>query len=168
LKRRIKVDLKAQKLTLIEREATLVQYPISTGLNGAGEASGSGCTPRGLHVVRIKIGEGLPVNSVFVGRRPTGEIYSEALSAKYPERDWILTRIFWLSGRVSGVNRGGSKDTLRRFIYIHGCPDNESMGVPRSHGCIRMRNADLIELFDLVDPGIEVDIISTITARRSW
>lgn len=158
LTRRIQVDLQTQQLRLIDGENRILRFPVSTAMNGPGEESGSGCTPRGLHVIRIKIGEGLPLYAVFKGRRPTGEIYNEALSAIYPERDWILTRILWLSGRQRGVNRGGSTDTLRRFIYIHGCPDSEPMGVPRSHGCIRMRNGDLIELFDKVESGMEVDI----------
>lgn len=156
--RRIEVDLKAQLLTLAEDERTISRFPISTALNGAGEERGSGCTPRGLHVIRIKIGDGLPLHTVFKGRRPTGEIYNETLAAKYPERDWILTRILWLSGKQRGVNRGGLKDTLRRFIYIHGCPDSEPIGEPRSHGCIRMRNGDVIELFEQVEPGTEVEI----------
>ena len=119
---------------------------------------GSGCTPRGLHTIRIKIGEGLPLNSVYKGRRPTGEIYSESLAKRHPDRDWILTRILWLSGKQHGFNRGGLQDTLRRYIYIHGCPESEPMGEPRSHGCIRMRNTDLIELFDRVEAGTEVNI----------
>jgi len=158
LTRRIEVDLKAQRLILFDGERRILQFSVSTALNGAGEEWGSGCTPRGLHSIRIKIGEGLPLNSVFIGRRPTGEIYNEALAASYPQRDWILTRILWLGGKRPGVNRGGSKDTLRRYIYIHGCPDSEPMGEPRSHGCIRMRNEDLIELFTKVEAGIEVDI----------
>ena len=158
MKRRIEVDLAAQRLSLIDGNERISQFPVSTALNGAGEARGSGCTPRGLHAIRIKIGEGLPLNSVLVGRRPTGEIYSAELSARHPDRDWILTRILWLSGREPGINRGGSKDTLRRYIYIHGCPDSEPMGEPRSHGCIRMRNHDLIELFDRVEAGVEVAI----------
>lgn len=156
--RRIEVDLKTQRLTLIDGGYGISEFPVSTALNGAGEKWGSGCTPRGLHRIRIKIGEGLPLYSVFSGRRPTGEIYSEALAARYPERDWILTRILWLGGRQRGVNRGGSQDTLRRYIYIHGCPDSEPMGEPRSHGCIRMRNEDLIKLFDKVETGTDVDI----------
>lgn len=156
--RRIEVDLKAQRLTLIEGKKPLLQFPVSTAGNGAGEEMGSGCTPRGLHTIRIKIGEGLPLNSVYRGRRPTGEIYSEALSERHPDRDWILTRILWLSGKQRGFNRGGSQDTLRRYIYIHGSPDSEPMGEPRSHGCIRMRSADLVELFDRVETGTEVNI----------
>lgn len=154
----IEIDLAAQRLLLIEGDHSILEFPVSTALNGAGEESGSGCTPRGLHKIRIKIGDGLPLNSVFLGRRPTGEIYSEALSAQFPQRDWILTRILWLTGTQSGINRGGSKDTLRRYIYIHGCPDSEPMGEPRSHGCIRMRNTDIVELYEKIAAGTQVYI----------
>lgn len=157
-RRRIEIDLNAQRLSLIEEGTAIAQYPVSTALNGAGEESGSGCTPRGLHRIRIKIGDGLALNSVFRGRRPTGEIYSEELSDRFPGRDWILTRILWLTGLESGINRGGSKDTMHRYIYIHGCPDSEPMGEPRSHGCIRMRNIDIVDVFDKVAAGTEVYI----------
>ena len=133
-------------------------YPISTALNGPGERKNSGCTPRGDHYIRAKIGTGLPVDAVFVGRRHTGEIYSSSLATKFPDRDWILTRILWLSGLEVGVNRLADCDTMQRYIYIHGTPDTEPMGVPLSHGCIRMRNADLIELFDQVGAGTTVHI----------
>ena len=135
-----------------------ISYEVSTALNGAGEANGSGCTPRGEHLIRAKIGAGMPMNAVFVGRRFTGEIYSEALAEQYPTRDWILTRILWLSGLQKGVNRLGCVDTMRRYIYIHGTPDSEPMGVPVSHGCIRMRNRDIIELFDKVPVGTRLVI----------
>ncbi|OEY68039.1 L,D-transpeptidase [Marinobacter sp. X15-166B] len=131
-------------------------YPVSTALNGAGERADSGCTPRGRHYIRAAIGAGLPANTVFVGRRPTGELYTPQLAAQFPGRDWILSRILWLCGLESGRNRGAGVDSFRRFIYIHGTPDSEPMGVPRSHGCVRMRNADLIELFGLIAPGTRV------------
>jgi lipoprotein-anchoring transpeptidase ErfK/SrfK len=149
----IRIDLDGQRLTLFEGREAIAHWPVSTALSGPGERADSGCTPRGEHRVRIKIGGGLPVNTVFVGRRPSGEIYDAALGDRYPERDWILTRILWLTGTESGFNRGGKSDTLRRYIYIHGCPDSEPMGVPGSHGCIRMHNADIIELFERVDAG---------------
>src|SRR5690606_20033273 len=114
------------------------------------------CTPRGRHVVRARIGAGAPAGAVFRGRRPTGEVWSPELAARYPGRDWILSRILWLSGREPGFNRLGGVDSMRRYIYIHGTPDDQPMGVPLSHGCVRMRNADVIELFDLVPPGTEV------------
>jgi lipoprotein-anchoring transpeptidase ErfK/SrfK len=135
-----------------------MHYRISSARNGPGELSGSNCTPRGAHIVRAKIGQGLPLNSVFVGRRPTGEVYSEELAARFPGRDWILTRILWLSGCEVGRNRLGTVDTMRRYIYVHGSPESVPMGVPASIGCIRMRNADILELFDRVPPRTPVFI----------
>lgn len=152
----VRIDLDRQRLRVFEGNRCIAEWPVSTGVKGAGERLGSGCTPRGLHRVRIKIGSGCPTNSVFVGRRPSGEIYDAELGARCPDRDWILSRIIWLTGTRTGDNRSGDCDTLRRFIYIHGCPDSEPMGVPLSHGCIRMRNADVIELFDLIDAGTRV------------
>ncbi|MCO6059362.1 L,D-transpeptidase [Pseudomonas sp. MOB-449] len=123
---------------------------VSTALNGAGETSGSNCTPCGLHQVRARIGEGLPLGAVLRGRRWTGEVWDAELHERFPGRDWILSRILWLSGREPGRNRLGSVDSFRRYIYLHGTPDSEPMGVPRSHGCIRLRNVDVLELFDRV------------------
>jgi lipoprotein-anchoring transpeptidase ErfK/SrfK len=156
---RIEVSLSAQALTLRgERGERLARYPVSTATNGAGELRGSHCTPRGRHVIRAKIGAGQPVNTVFVGRRPTGEIWTPGLAAQHPNRDWILTRILWLSGCEVGFNRLGDVDTMRRYVYIHGAPDSVPMGIPGSMGCIRMRNTDVIELFDAVSPGTAVMI----------
>jgi hypothetical protein len=152
----LKIDVAEQTLTLFERGRRVASYPVSTAANGCGQHHGSGCTPLGRHRIRIKIGAGCPENAVFVGRRHTGEVYTPELAARYPRRDWILSRLLWLTGLESGRNRGGEVDTLRRFIYIHGCPDSEPMGIPASHGCIRMRNADLIELFDRVEIGTPV------------
>ena len=156
----IQVDIARQVLTLFDGDRPIAQWPVSTALNGPGELRDSGCTPRGEHRVRIKIGTGCPRNSVFVGRRPTGEIHDAELAARHPQRDWILTRILWLTGCETGRNRGGECDTLRRYIYIHGCPDSEPVGVPGSHGCIRMRNADLLDLFDRVAVGTRVVIVT--------
>ena len=154
----IRIDISNQTLVLLDNDKLLKQYAVSTGLNGAGEEANSNCTPRGRHVVRAKIGSGAAVNTVFVRRRPTGEIYTSALDAAQPGRDWILTRILWLSGCEPGFNRLGSCDTMRRYIYIHGTPDSRKLGVPASHGCINMRNADLLELFELVSVGTLVHI----------
>ncbi len=151
MKVRIEVSLKQQRLTLYDGAGQVLQtYPVSTAARGAGETRGSYCTPRGRHIVRAKIGAGQPENAVFVARRATGEIYSARLAEQFPERDWILTRILWLSGCEPGRNRLGQVDTMRRYVYIHGCPDSSPLGRPGSRGCIRMRNADLIELFELV------------------
>lgn len=157
---RIAVHLDRQRLELIdERETRIASYAVSTARNGPGERYGSECTPRGLHVVRAKIGTDVSPNTVFVRRRPTGEIWTPELAAAHPGRDWMLTRILWLSGRENGFNRGNNVDSLRRKIYIHGAGDDDSLGAPSSHGCVRMRNVDVIELYERVPVGTEVDII---------
>jgi lipoprotein-anchoring transpeptidase ErfK/SrfK len=156
---RIEIIIKSQYLDVINNDqVTIKSYQISSAKNGVGQGQGSFCTPLGKHVIRAKIGEGQPVNTVFIRRRPTGEIYSPSLGVKYPDRDWILTRIFWLSGCEPGFNRLGTVDTMRRYIYIHGSPDSIDIGKPGSIGCIRMLNNDLLELFDLIDVGTEVNI----------
>jgi lipoprotein-anchoring transpeptidase ErfK/SrfK len=153
------LSLAHQELRLLDdRGETLSVYRVSTATNGPGERNGSECTPRGAHRIRAKIGTGCPVNTVFRGRRPTGEIYGPALRRRYPHRDWILTRILWLSGLEPGFNRLGDVDTMRRFIYIHGAPEEDLMGVPSSHGCVKMRNHDVLELFDRIPPGTPVNI----------
>ena len=155
----IAISIADQTLTLSDASgAQIKQYSVSTAANGPGELKGSNCTPRGHHIIRAKIGAGVAENTVFVGRRPTGEIYSPALREKFPERDWILTRILWLSGCEVGFNRLGNVDTMRRYIYIHGSPDSVPMGTPGSIGCVRMRNNELVDLFDRVDIGGEVYI----------
>ena len=131
----------------------LMDVSVATAKNGVGQQFGSECTPLGEHRIRAKIGANQAVNTVFIGRRPTGEIYSSELNERYPNRDWILTRILWLCGNQTGFNRGGSVDTQRRYVYIHGAPDSHEMGVPSSHGCIKMRNSDMIALFDQVTLG---------------
>jgi lipoprotein-anchoring transpeptidase ErfK/SrfK len=155
---RILIGLTTQSLVLIEQGPDQKRYPVSTARLGAGERRDSGRTPRGRHIVRAKIGAGLPLGAVLVGRRPTGEIWTPKLAERFPERDWILSRILWLSGREVGYNRLGPVDSMRRYIYIHGTPESEPMGEPASHGCIRMRNADVIELFERVQVGTPVDI----------
>lgn len=154
----LEISLPEQHCRLWQDDNCVFSAPVSTALKGAGEANGSGCTPRGWHQIRARIGQGQPLNSVFVGRRPTGEIYNPKLAKDFPERDWILTRILWLSGLEIGKNRLGNVDTMRRYIYIHGCPDSAPMGQPLSHGCIRMHNQDLLTLFDRVKPGLKVRI----------
>ena len=156
---RIAIHIATQTLELSDDAGVLIRrYIVSTALNGPGERSGSYCTPRGEHIIRARIGGGFPANTVFIRRRPTGEVWSPDLAAAHPERDWILSRILWLSGREPGFNRWREVDSMRRYIYIHGTPDTEPMGVPGSIGCIRMRNTDVIELFDLVRSGTTVFI----------
>ena len=147
----IDIDVEKQQLTLLQGEEIIACYDVSTAKNGVGQQNGSECTPLGKHLIRAKIGAGAKENSVFIGRRESGEIFNEEMQRNNPERDWILTRILWLSGLEKGKNRGGEVDTMRRYIYIHGCPDNDSFLSPSSHGCVKMRNKDIIELFNKVD-----------------
>ena len=156
---KIDISIASQTLRLLNDSGqTLETYLISSGAKGVGEQMGSFQTPRGQHRIRAKIGDGLPLGAVMRGRRPTGEICTTALMAAQPHRDWILTRILWLCGEEPGKNRGGLVDTMRRYIYIHGTPDTVSLGVPGSHGCIRMRNTDMVDLFDRVPVGTPVMI----------
>lgn len=155
----IEISIPAQTLTLFDDNGGQVtRYAVSTAANGVGCLKNSGCTPLGAHIIRAKIGGGAAANTVFVGRRATGEIFTPDLKLQFPDRDWILTRILWLSGTEPGKNRLGNVDTMQRYIYIHGTPDATELGVPGSHGCVRMRNADLVELFDRVPVGTTVNI----------
>jgi L,D-transpeptidase YbiS len=155
---KLEVCISTQKMYVFNNGRVSREYLISTGKNGAGEIQGSEQTPRGLHVIRARIGANCPVNTVFVGRRPTGEIYAPELRAKFPDRDWILTRICWLSGLEVSRNRLGNVDTMRRYIYLHGAPDDVLMGIPGSRGCVRMRNDDIIELFAQIAVGTQIYI----------
>ena len=157
---RIEISIQQQALTLFDHFGGVkAKYPVSTAANGVGCEKDSGCTPLGTHIIRAKIGAGAAPNAVFVGRRATGEICTPELMLQYPNRDWILTRILWLSGTELGFNRLGNVDTMQRYIYIHGTPDSTDIRKIGSHGCIRMRNADVIALFDLVDTGTPVSIL---------
>ena len=156
---KLEIDLGRQEMAVRNASGALLRrYAVSTSKHGGGEQNGSFCTPRGAHVIRARIGAGQPVNSVFVRRRPTGEIWTPDLYARFPGRDWILTRILWLSGREPGRNRWGPVDTMRRYIYIHGTHEFAELGKPGSIGCVRMASGDILELFDLAPPGTAVEI----------
>jgi hypothetical protein len=154
----IEINIKEQSLKLFDGDELVKQYSISTASNGAGELMDSECTPRGLHIISEKIGAGYAPDTVFVSREPTGELYTPDLRKQFPDRDWILTRILWLSGTEPGCNQGGDVDSHDRYIYIHGSPDDVEIGKPGSRGCIRMRNEDVMELFDQVEEGTPVHI----------
>ncbi len=155
---RVDISIPNQRLRLTQAGGITTEWPISTAAKGVGQQSGSECTPQGRHQIRARIGHGLPLGAVLVGRRWTGEVWTPELEARFPGRDWILTRIMWLSGLEPGKNRLGNVDTMRRYIYIHGCPDTTPMGIVGSHGCVRMRNIDVVSLFDQVAAGTEVVI----------
>ncbi|MBU3848142.1 MAG: L,D-transpeptidase [Candidatus Acinetobacter avistercoris] len=144
------IDLASQTLSLPKKNKL---YSISSGLNGIGEEENSGKTPRGWHKIEKKIGGEMPLNAVFKGRQWTGEIYDAELGQSHPERDWILSRILWLSGLEVGFNQGEGCDTFNRYIYIHGTPESEPMGIAKSHGCIRMHNAEVQEIYELLNEG---------------
>lgn len=154
----LEIDLSRRRLLLWNEGCTLSECSVSTGANGVGEIKGSGCTPRGPHVIRAKVGAGQPSGAVLVRRRPTGEIWTPQLHAQFPGRDWILTRILWLSGVEPGRNRLGCVDTFRRYIYLHGTPPTTPLGAPGSKGCIRVANGDIVELFERLSVGSEVDL----------
>ena len=147
-----------QKVKQLKNHQVNKSYLISTALKGIGQNKNSFQTPIGTHYIRAKIGKDLPALSIFEARRPTGRIWNKEDAESYPNQDWVLSRILWLSGKELGVNRLGSLDTMQRFIYIHGTPDESQLGEPLSHGCIRMSNDDVIELFDLVFAGTIVHI----------
>lgn len=164
---RLRVLIADQVADLLDEGGTVIRrYRVSTAAKGAGERKNSNCTPRGRHVVRAKIGAGVPVGTVFVGRRPTGECYSPVLKGRFPDRDWILSRILWLSGCETGKNRLGDVDTMQRYIYLHGTPDDAMLGTPASHGCIRMANRDIVELFELLPAGSRVDIEEGVSSAK--
>ena len=158
----IDVSLATQQLYLYRRSdegvRLLCQFPVSTARNGAGELEGSFCTPRGAHRIAQKIGEDAPLFAVFKAREATGEIWTPQLDAAEPGRDWILSRILWLDGLEPGKNQGGEVDSHARYIYIHGTNEEDKIGTPVSHGCIRMRNADVVTLFDQVAVDTRVNI----------
>jgi lipoprotein-anchoring transpeptidase ErfK/SrfK len=164
MKPSVEISIQDQCLKLALNDQ-VIEYPISTAKLGLGQEKGSNQTPIGWHEVRAKIGGNAEKNSVFIGRRFTGEVYTSELGASSPDRDWILSRILWLSGCEVGRNRLGNVDTMQRYIYIHGTPETEPMGVPESHGCIRMRNEDVIELFELLPAGALVWIQESTFAR---
>ncbi len=156
---RIQIDIATQTLLAFDdAHIQTFSFKVATAINGPGQVQNSECTPTGKHIIRAKVGGRLPVNTVFVSRRPTGELFSPELKIKYPKRDWVLTRIMWLSGCEPGHNRLGNVDTMRRYVYIHGAPDADLMGIPSSHGCIKMRNNELIKLFNATSVGTCVEI----------
>ena len=149
---------KQQSMHCYNGDQLLATYRISTGKNGLGEQSGSERTPRGWHSIHNIIGLEQALNSVCVAREWTGVLYTSELGTKFPERDWILTRIIQLDGLEPGRNKGGDVDSLQRYIYIHGTAHEDQLGMPASHGCIRMANADITLLADWVEIGARVFI----------
>lgn len=152
----IDINVSKQLLTVLQDGKVISEYQVSTAKNGVGQKNGSECTPLGIHIIDSKIGSDAKENAVFIARKESGEIFTEELRQNNPDRDWILTRILWLRGVEEGKNKGGKVDTMSRYIYIHGCPDSDSFSSPSSHGCVKMRNKDIIELFDNIEVNTQV------------
>ncbi len=156
------VKLDQQRLLCFDHNGkALCDYPVSTSSLGAGNQNGSFKTPLGEHSIAQKIGAGCAINEVFVGRKALGELnVLRAANEALPE-DLITSRILWLQGEEPGLNKGINNkgegvDSYLRYIYIHGTAHENKIGQPASHGCVRMRNKDVIELFDLVNEGCKV------------
>ncbi len=153
----IRVGVKSQRLTLVGADGQdRASYTVSTASRGVGEQNGSLQTPRGWHRVCDKIGDGIAPDTIIYRREVTPWRYTPTLHAEYPDKDWILTRILWLCGLEPGRNAGGEVDSYERAIYIHGAGSHVRWGTPTSRGCVRMKSADVIELFDTVPLGTEV------------
>jgi UDP-N-acetylmuramate--alanine ligase len=149
------VDVERQKLSLIEDGRVVIEYPVSTAIAGIGEEEGSGKTPRGWHRIHARIGDGEPIGAVFVSREPTGAVWR----GDHREDDLILTRVLTLDGLEDSFNRGPGRDSLERYIYIHGTNHEGHLGRAVSHGCVRMANADVVALFDRVREGDPVVVV---------
>lgn len=157
-----------QTLVLADRQGqSLKQYVISTAEKGLGCLRDSFQTPTGVHRIRHKIGADAVSGSVFVGRENTGEIIADYLAPGDASDDKITSRIMWLEGLQDHVNKGGDVDTAHRYIYIHGTPDVQQLGKPVSHGCVRLSNSDVIDLFDRVEEGCLVFIAAAEVANSA-
>ena len=153
--RRLLVHSKGQTALLYENERVIARYKVSTAANGLGCEPNSNCTPHGRLVIAEKIGSDLPEGTVLRNRKSKGEVWSPTSSgpSASPEEDLVLTRVLWLAGQEShNVN------TLERHIYVHGTNHESHLGFPVSHGCIRVSNKDIVELFDLLKVGDEVEV----------
>ena len=153
------VSIDEQQLYCIDHQNNVIcDYPVSTSIYGIGSQNGSYKTPLGEHSIAQKTGSGCAINEVFVGRQPLGRLEQLIADGKPLPEDIITGRILWLQGQEPGLNQGDNIDSYKRYIYIHGTPEEDKIGSAASHGCVRMRNKDIVELFDLVDEGCKVII----------
>jgi len=153
------VSIQQQQMYLIEKDSIIKKYSVSTAKKGVGNELHSLKTPIGLHNVKRKIGDHVPLGGILEAR-----VYNGSMATIYEDKtkadgDYVTTRILWLDGEEVGINKGRNIDTYNRFIYIHGTPEEGYIGEPVSHGCIRMKNADVMELYDLIDEGTPVLIL---------
>ena len=153
------ISVKHQKMYLIENRTTVKTYPISTSKKGIGSHQNSNKTPPGLHTVKRKIGEEVPLGGILVAREFNGKVAEIITDKRNADGDYVTTRILWLDGEEVGINKGRNVDSYNRYIYIHGTPEEGFIGQPASHGCIRMKNIDVIELYDMIDEGTPIYIL---------
>jgi len=146
----IYVDINKQKLFLLDNRVTIKKYNISTSKRGLGNKSNSLQTPEGLHKIKSKYGQGVPIGGILDHRKFNGEIASINLDTTSTAIDIICTRVIRIIGLEDGVNKGGEVDTYLRKIYLHGTNEEGLIGKESSHGCIRMKNQDIVDLFDRV------------------
>lgn len=153
------VSIKYQKMYLIENQKVIKKYQISTSAYGIGNKTNSNQTPLGLHTIKQKIGDNVPLGGLFYSREYSGRIAKVLVEQEKSKTDDVTSRILWLHGEETGINRGRDVDSYKRYIYIHGTTEEGYIGVPASHGCIRMKNADVIELFNSVEENVPVIIL---------
>ena len=152
----IEVDISEQRLYLIENSLIKASYPISTSKYGEGSIENSFKTPLGEHSIKEMIGEEAEINTIFTSRINTKRSATIIDQFEDTDNDYVTSRIMWLNGEEDGLNKGGNVDSFRRYIYIHGTHEEGLIGTKASHGCIRMFNYDVIELFNLVNIGTKV------------
>lgn len=154
------VAVKQQKMYYIKGNNVLNEYTVSTAKNGLGSQLGSQKTPAGLHLIREKVGDDIPFGGVIKEKVYTGQVANIVDDPISTGRDHITTRLFHLDGLESGINKDGQFDSYSRGIMIHGTPEEGLIGQPVSHGCVRMKNKDIEELFDAVQSGTKVIILN--------
>ncbi len=153
------ISVKHQRLYLIENDSTIRKYTISTAAKGIGNKSNSYKTPPGLHSIKKKIGDNVPEGGLFISRVYCGKKVKIITEKEKAKGDYVTSRIMWLQGEEPGINKGRNIDSYNRYIYIHGTAEEGFLGQPASHGCIRMKNSDVVELYDMVDEGTPILIL---------
>lgn len=156
------VNIQQQEIYVVRNDAIEKTYRISSAKNGIGNSAGSGKTPLGVHRIAEKIGAGAKPNTIFLGRKDSGKTATILKDPIDSEDDYVTSRILWLEGLEPGINKGKGIDSKQRYIYIHGTPEEGLIGTPASHGCIRLYNKDVIELFDVVSAGTLVVIAESV------
>ncbi len=154
------VGIRRQRMYYFKNNQIVSSYPISTSSKGAGNLMGSYKTPTGLHQIAEKIGGNAPLGTLFINKKNTGKVVPVNKSEISIKKDEITSRVLSLKGLQQGINKGKKYDTFSRGIYIHGTSDEASIGRPSSHGCVRMKNDDIMELFDLLSVGTKVVLLN--------